>query len=110
MTLRSKNCQECGAEYLADSKARSPYCDLCKPKVKRNQAKFRKRKQRDSEDWLKEPVTLQEKIAALQDFHDMPWRPDYTPHPDRYFTGDDYYIHDYEEICDLLEELKNEEH
>jgi len=109
MTHRSKVCKECGVEYLAPLRARSPYCDSCRVEVKRTQATNRKRRSREQEDWLKEPVTLQEKLHAIQEMHDMPYRPDYTPHPDRYFTGDNYYIHDYEEICDLLEELKDED-
>lgn len=64
-------------------------------------------KQREKEDWLKEPVSLQERLSELSNWGS--YEGDDFVHPDRWFTGDNYINYHYEEIVDLLEEQKHED-
>lgn len=103
---RSKTCKMCGTAFIGYNT--SKYCSpACSKEARRHKRKEYDalRYQRKKWEGLAEPVTLQEKIASVQDDLGIEQQP--IDVYSEYFYGD-YYITDYELMYDLAKELENE--
>ena len=98
-----KICANCEVEFIAVSNKK--YCGVCAPLVKRDQTRVRVQKHRDNSYQFKEPVSLQEKIAAVQN-----WPEPHNGDLDVYSEGfsEDYYTDSFVDALDLSKEIEDE--